>query len=90
MGDKERFGLTRPPSDYFRERCFVSVDPDEALVKHTIQAIGSKNIVISTDWPHNDSAYPHAIETFLSLEGVPESSQREILWDNCARLYNIS
>ena len=90
MGDKERFGLTRLPSEYFNERCFVSVDPDEALVKYTIQAIGSKNLVISTDWPHNDSAYPHAIETFLSLEGVPESSQREILWDNCARLYNIS
>ena len=90
MGDKERFGLTRPPSEYFQECCFVSVDPDEALVKYTIQAIGSKNLVFSTDWPHNDSAYPHAIETFLSLEGVPESSQREILWDNCARLYNIS
>ena len=89
MGDKDRFGLTRAPSEYFLERCFVSVDPDEALVKYTIQAIGSRNLVISTDWPHNDSAYPHAIETFLSLDGVPESSQREILWDNCARLYNI-
>ena len=89
MGDKERFGLEKPPSEYFLDRCYVSVDPDEELVKYTIQAVGDGNLVISTDWPHNDSAYPHAIETFLGLDGVPTSSQQKILWDNCARLYNI-
>jgi predicted TIM-barrel fold metal-dependent hydrolase len=51
--------------------------------------MGDENIVISTDWPHDDSAYPHAIETFLQLDGVSEASKRKILWDNCARLYSI-
>jgi predicted TIM-barrel fold metal-dependent hydrolase len=46
--------------------------------------------VISTDWPHDDSAYPRAIDTFLGLEGVSESTKRKILWDNCARLYGLS
>jgi uncharacterized protein len=89
FGDDERFPLKMPPSEYFRRHCYVSVDPDEAVAQYTIKAIGDENTVISTDWPHDDSAYPHAIETFLQLDGVSEASKRKILWDNCARLYNI-
>jgi predicted TIM-barrel fold metal-dependent hydrolase len=89
FGDDERFRLKMPLSEYFRRHCYVSVDPDETVARHAIEAMGDENIVISTDWPHDDSAYPHAIETFLKLEGVSEVSKRKILWDNCARLYNI-
>jgi predicted TIM-barrel fold metal-dependent hydrolase len=89
MGDKERFGLTMPPSAYFRRQCFVSVEPDEHPAKYVIQEIGDDNIVISTDWPHGDSRYPQAIDTFLGLEGISDDSKRKILWDNCARLYRI-
>jgi predicted TIM-barrel fold metal-dependent hydrolase len=89
FGDTERFPLTMPPSAYFRRHCYVSVDPDEAVVQYAIQAMGDDNIVISTDWPHDDSAYPRAIDTFLQLDGVSEASKRKILWDNCARLYGV-
>ena len=89
FGDDERFGLEMKPSDYFRRQCYVSVDADEELLKYTVQAIGDENIVFSTDWPHDDSAYPHSIETFLALEGVPDDTKRKVLWDNSARLYNL-
>jgi len=39
--------------------------------------------------PHDDSAYPRAVETFLALEGASEASKRKILWDNRTRLYGI-
>jgi predicted TIM-barrel fold metal-dependent hydrolase len=68
----------------------VSVDPDEDVVRHAIPVIGDDNIVISTDWPHDDSAYPRAIETFIAIEGVSDESKRKILWDNCARLHNLT
>jgi predicted TIM-barrel fold metal-dependent hydrolase len=42
-------------------------------VRHAIPALGDDNIVISSDWPHDDSAYPRAIDTFLALEGVSET-----------------
>ena len=90
FGDDERFRLTMRPSEYFRRSCWVSVDPDEDVVRHAIPAMGDDNIVISTDWPHDDSAYPRAVETFLGLEGVRDASKRKILWDNCARLYGIA
>jgi len=89
FGDPERFPLKAPPSEYFRRHCFVSVDPDEHLLKYTLDAIGGDNIVISSDWPHDDSSYPHAMDEFLSLEGVSDEGRRKILWDNCARLYGL-
>ncbi len=89
FGDDERFPIKEPPSVTFRRHCYVSVDPDEYLLPQTIASIGDDNIVISTDWPHDDSAYPRAISTFLGLEGVAEDSKRKILWDNCARLYGV-
>ena len=89
FGDDERFHLTMRPSAYFQRNCWVSVDPDEDVVRHALPSMGDDNIVISTDWPHDDSAYPRAVETFLGLEGVTESTKRKILWDNCARLYGL-
>ena len=55
----------------------------------TVRAIGDDNLVISTDWPHDDSAYPQALSTFLAIDGLSDESRRKILWDNCARLYNL-
>lgn len=90
FGDTSQFPLKKPPSEYFAEHCYVSVDPDEEVVQYAIQAMGNDNIVISSDWPHDDSAYPNAIDTFLGLEGVSDESKRKILWDNCARLYSLA
>ena len=89
FGNQERFGLTMLPSEYFKRQCYVSVDPDEELVVNTVRAIGDDNLVISTDWPHDDSSYPQAINTFLGIEGLSDGSRRKILWDNCARLYKV-
>jgi predicted TIM-barrel fold metal-dependent hydrolase len=90
FADETQFSLTRSPTEMFAEHCFVACDPDETVLRHTLPALGDSNIVISTDWPHDDSGYPHAIDTFLALEGVSQESKRKILWDNCMRLYGIA
>ncbi len=87
-GDRELFQQDAKPSELFRRQCFVSVEPEEELAKHVIAELGDDNLVVSTDWPHDDSRYPHALDTFLEL-GFPKDSKRKILWDNCARLYKL-
>jgi predicted TIM-barrel fold metal-dependent hydrolase len=67
----------------------VSVEPEEELAKHVVAELGDDNLVVSTDWPHDDSRYPHAVDTFLALPDIGDKSKRKILWDNCARLYNL-
>ena len=81
--------LSRKPSDYFLRQCFISVDPDEYLVTDVIKRIGDDNILISTDYPHIDAHFPHALDEFFEIKDISDNSRRRILRDNCARLYNI-
>ena len=51
--------------------------------------MGDDRIVFSTDYPHPDSKFPQAVESFLELAGVSDDSKRRILWDNARNLYNL-
>ncbi len=81
--------LSMKPSEYFLRQCFVSVDVEEDLVVDVVKRIGDDNIVISTDYPHADSRWPKAIDTFLQIDGLSDGSRRKMFWDNCAKLYNM-
>lgn len=50
-GDVWAPDLTIAPSQYFKRHCVVSVEPDEITATHVIDAIGSGQIVFSTDYP---------------------------------------
>ena len=78
--------LTMKPSDYFRRQCWVSIEPDETPARYTIAEFGCDQLVFSTDYPHGDSKYPHAVDSFLKLS-LSDDNKRKILWDNCARFY---
>jgi predicted TIM-barrel fold metal-dependent hydrolase len=92
----EKFGpgsevqISALPSEYFRRQCYVATDADERVLAQVIEALGDDSIVVSTDYPHSDGLFPHAIEEFVGLEGVGDKSKSKILWDNCARLYGIA
>jgi uncharacterized protein len=91
----EKFGpgsdvqISALPSEYFFRQCFVATDADEKVLRQVVEAVGDDNIVVSTDYPHSDGLFPHAIEEFVGLEGVSDKTKAKILWDNCARLYNL-
>ena len=91
----EKFGpgsevqISQLPSQYFFRQCYIATDADEKPLRQVIEAIGDDSIVVSTDYPHSDGLFPTAIEEFSRLEGVSDKSKTKILWDNCARLYNL-
>ena len=80
----------RSPANIFCSSVSISADPDEYLVTDVVKRIGDDNLVISTDYPHIDAHFPHALDEFLEIDGLSDASRRKILWDNCARLYNIN
>lgn len=88
-GDIFMTDLTMKPSEYFRRQCWVSVEPDETPARYTIEELGCDQLVFSTDYPHGDSKYPHAVEGFLELD-LSDDAKRRILWDNCARFYGVA
>jgi uncharacterized protein len=91
----EKFGpgsdvpISALPSEYFFRQCYVATDADEKVLRQVVETVGDDNIVVSTDYPHSDGLFPHAIEEFVALEGVSDKTKAKILWDNCARLYNL-
>jgi predicted TIM-barrel fold metal-dependent hydrolase len=87
-GDLHMKELTMLPSGYFKRQCVASVEPDEVPARYVIDFLGNDNLVYSTDYPHGDSRYPHATETFLKLP-FSEDDMRKILWDNCAGFYGV-
>jgi predicted TIM-barrel fold metal-dependent hydrolase len=89
LGALEAPDLTMKPSEYFLRSCFLSVEADEALARQYIDVFGDDNLVFSTDYPHADSKFPNAVESFCELP-LPEASKKKILWDNWARLYGAS
>jgi predicted TIM-barrel fold metal-dependent hydrolase len=88
VGAQEAPELRMKPSEYFRRNCYLSVEADEESVKYYVDAYGDENLVFSTDYPHGDSKYPHAVEAFGKLP-IPEASQRRILGENWSRLYGV-
>ncbi len=76
------------PSEFFKRQCWISTESEKELAM-VAELIGDDNIVYSTDYPHGDSDFPHAVEEFLEVEGVSKETKRKILWDNCARLYDL-
>jgi predicted TIM-barrel fold metal-dependent hydrolase len=81
--------LELDPSEYFIRNCTVSVEADERTVAYFIQEFGNDNVVFSTDYPHPDSKFPHAVNKFLDLP-ISDESKRKILWENCIQLYGIT
>ncbi len=87
-GKYEAPDVLMEPSKYLLRNCFLAVEADEHPVKYYVEEFGDDNLIYSTDYPHADSKFPDATETFLTLP-LAEESKRKILWDNYARLYNL-
>jgi predicted TIM-barrel fold metal-dependent hydrolase len=80
--------LTMKPSDYFRRNCWISVESDEDTVTHFIDTFGHDKLVTSTDYPHGDSKFPHAIEAFDKLP-MSDDAKAATVSTNWSELYKI-
>jgi predicted TIM-barrel fold metal-dependent hydrolase len=80
---------TKPPQEYFARNCWVTTECDEHLVYHVIEELGDSRILFETDFPHPDSKYPKAVQTFLGQERLGDESKRKILWDNALDFYRF-
>ncbi len=80
---------TKPPMEYFKRNCWITTECDEHLVYHVIEEMGDDRILFETDYPHPDSKYPRAVQTFLDQDKISDESKRKILWDNALDFYRF-
>lgn len=79
----------KSPEEYFRRNCWITTECDESTLYHVIEELGDEHILFETDYPHPDSKYPRAVETFLSQERVTQESKKKILWENALDFYRF-
>jgi predicted TIM-barrel fold metal-dependent hydrolase len=79
----------RLPSEYWRDNCYLTFidDPPGVLLR---EFIGVDRIMWSSDFPHLDSSWPES-QQFLNkhLAGVAADEVRQIVAENCVRLYGL-
>ena len=79
--------LARAYNDWLHDFC--EKNPNRLLGAGMISPFDMDRLVFSTDYPHGDSKFPHAVESFLKLE-ITQDDKRKILWDNCAEFYHAN
>jgi predicted TIM-barrel fold metal-dependent hydrolase len=89
FGPDVDYTLSLKPSEYFRRQCYAVMECEEDVAKYVIDFMGDENLLMSTDYPHHDSPFPHGVDTFLGLPGISAESKRKILWDNGAKLFGL-
>ena len=82
--------LERKPSEYIPTNWWFTFIIDHYGVKNR-HAIGIGNVMWSTDYPHHGCDWPHSRKVVAEMFGdVPAAERRQITYDNCARLYNLT
>jgi predicted TIM-barrel fold metal-dependent hydrolase len=85
-----RVPLERKPSDYFRDRVWISCDPDERMIPALAERYGAGRFMWASDFPHAD----HTPEYLRDLEELAdaftdENARRRFLGDNVRSLFRI-
>jgi predicted TIM-barrel fold metal-dependent hydrolase len=86
-----RVPLQDKPSDYFRERVWVSCDPDERSIPAMIDRFGADRFMWASDYPHADHTADYIDDLADLAAMIPDDDDRQqFLGDNVRELYGIA
>jgi predicted TIM-barrel fold metal-dependent hydrolase len=84
--------LSMLPSEYMKRQCWISFDPDEAMLRTTAESplVGADRIIWASDYPHPDAKFPGVTEELAeALDGLTLDQKREITSASAMALYGI-
>ncbi len=82
--------LKEKPSYYFKERCYISADPDERTIAGLMTHVGEDRFFWASDYPHPDHPGNYLEELQGLVAPMTESGRRGILGANVAKAYGLS
>jgi predicted TIM-barrel fold metal-dependent hydrolase len=81
--------LARPPSDYARTQCYVTLGADRAPLL-TREITGVAPLLWASDYPHPEGTFPESQQVVERIfSGLPDEVRQAIVHDNAARLYGV-
>ena len=84
--------LSLLPPEYMRRQCWISFEPDEAMLSTTAESplVGADRIIRASDYPHPDAKFPGVTEDLAeALEGLGLEQKRQITSESAIALYGI-
>jgi hypothetical protein len=66
------------------------VEPDEFCLPQAVQAIGSENFIIGSDYPHPPSTFPTTAAGIENMAGLSEQDKENILGGNLTRVLGLT
>jgi predicted TIM-barrel fold metal-dependent hydrolase len=88
----ETGGISKAPSAYFRDQCWIGCEPDEPNVAGLLDYVGADRVVWASDFPHPDGKYPGLVNAFvdaLSAQGVAPADIVGFGGANARTLYRL-
>ena len=86
----QRVPLEHKPSDYFRERIWISCDPDERTIPSLAERFGADRFLWASDFPHADHTPEYVRDLEELAAAFPEAGRRRFLGDNARELFGIT
>jgi amidohydrolase family protein len=86
-----RAALPRPPSEYFRENCFVGASfLSNWEAKFCIEHDLASNVMWGDDYPHAEGTWPHTREAMqFTFHDIDEKYTRQFLGDTAIDVYGL-
>ena len=82
-------GLSAMPSEIWAKHGY-STFQDEPLTAHTIETVGTENVLWGSDYPHADSVWPDSRETIERNLGKLDAGMRhKLVYENAGKLYGF-
>ena len=85
----DRVPLEHKPSDYFRERCWISCDPDERMIPALAERYGVERFLWASDFPHADHTPEYVDDLNELVSAFPLDQQRRFVGDNARELFDL-
>jgi len=85
----QRVPLDHKPSDYFRERVWISCDPDERTIPALAERFGVERFMWASDFPHADHTPEYVDDLDELASAFSESDRAKFLGDNARQLFDL-
>jgi uncharacterized protein len=85
----ERVPLKHLPSDYFRERIWISCDPDERTIPALAARYGVERFLWASDFPHADHTPEYIHDLNELIAAFPEADRAKFAGGNARALFGL-
>jgi predicted TIM-barrel fold metal-dependent hydrolase len=82
--------LPRPPSEYFKQNCYVGVSFPGVVEAKGMKKLGLENMMWGSDYPHHEGSTPFSRELLrLGFADWPAADLQQVLGRTAAKVYGF-